>query len=685
MKKQRFLLSVFMAIVMIAMSPMKMWAQSPEPSPVIEEDGDMLQVTCTSPNNGQGYGTIILPSEYIFDVVNAELYRISNLDNGNVYVTAVDNGSVTSGDPFIFKGTVTFTCQKDNFGSVTPQEFGAVSFTGTFEEKTLDPGPDYVYFDIDSEKFVYPYPDAVTVNPFHCYFEGQNIQSVLSIVLDDDDSGDDDNDSGDDGEDSGDGGEELVPELYVLDLYDWYRLPLYETADPVVTEDGTHVHTAEVYYYDEIDSEYVDLYASSNVDDFTAEVDEDDPTQLTVTLTSKSGTTSIYNITVSTDCVYVDGYPNSLDRGLITVAMDGKELYAETDYFEIFVPTGGSITLTATPKREDCSIAKWTVYDYDNYEILTESVESKFIYENITKDSEIEAGFSSNQYILIGHIVAGPGVTTMTIDEAPFSGYDAEILLGTEVTLSTTLQSIPEAEQGKITFDGWYIEGKDEKVSDDETITLTPEEDCYIYAQYTQTLPVTNGWISYDDGFAIYRVEGGTAYAAAYVADGGDGNPAVKLTAIDDDIYYTQPILIHSDQSTVTIKYSYHPAAQYDTDLVGNTGVNWDYMHDKYTDAGPLDLEAEYTYYALYNKIEPVEFRPYTGGVIPRHKAVLKVDDGGSASRLSVIFDDEETTGLHTLAEDQQRKEQLLDLLGRPLSHEHRGLMVKDGKVIMQK
>lgn len=679
MKKVRFLFALLMAIVMMAMSPMKMWAQSPEPSPVIVENGDRLQITCTSPKDGQGYGTIILPSEYKFDVDNAKFYTISDLDleNGNVYVTAVDNGSVYSGNPFIFKGTVTFTCQKDNFGSVTPQDFANGFFTGTFEEKTLDYGPYYDYFDIDSEKFVSPYPDAVTVSPFHCYFEAKtdDFHPVLSIVLDDEDSGDDDDDSGDDDE-------ELVPELSVLDVYDWYHLPVYVTADPVINEDGAHVYTAEVYYYDEIDPEDVGHYASSNVEDFTAEVDEDDPTQLTVTLTSKSGTTSIYNITVNTDCVYVDGYPNFDDRGTITVAMDGKELYAETDYFEIFVPTGGSITLTATPKREDCSIAKWTVYDYDNYEILTVSKESKFIYENITKDSEIEAGFSSNQYILIGHNVAGPGVTTMTIEEAPFSGYDTEILLGNEVTLSTTLRSIPEADQGKITFDGWYIEGKDEKVSDDETITLTPEEDCYIYAQYTQTLPVTNGWTSYTDGYKIFGVEGGTAYTAKYEDDGEEA--VVKLTAINGLMHHNQPILIHSDQPEVTIKYSYRTAAHFDTDLVGNQGTT-DRSYNGYNEVGPLDLDPAFNYFALYNQTAPVEFRRYTGGVIPRHKAVLKVSSGASSSRLSVVFDEEEAAGLHTLTDDQQRETQLLDLLGRPLSHEHRGLMVKDGKVIFQK
>lgn len=474
-----------------------------------------------------------------------------------------------------------------------------------------------------------------------------------------------------------------TPELYVLDVEEWYHLPVYGTADPVVTEDGTHVHTAEVYYYDEIDPSDIELYESSCVANFTAEVDGDDPYLLIVTLTNETGTTSIYNITINTDCVYVDGWPNGDDRGVMTVVMDGKELYAETDYFEIFVPTGGSITLTATPKREDCSFANWKAFDYDNYEVVAQSENNTFTYENITAESYLEATFSSEEYAIveIGH--AGPDRAKMTDAGGNELSNYKDLPIGTQVNFSTSLYPIPEADQGKITFAGWYKEGQGEPVSLEETFTMTAEADCFVYSQYILTLPVTNGWISYDDGYKNYKVEGGMAYTAKYVADGGDGNPAVKLTAIDDEINYKQPILIHSDQSTVTIKYSTHSAGRYNTDLVGNVGVQLE--SDSYADAGPLALDPAFNYFALYNKIEPVEFRPYTGGVIPRHKAVLKVSGGASSSRLSVIFDDEETTGLHTLAEDQQRKEQLLDLLGRPLSHEHRGLMVKDGKVIMQK
>jgi len=380
--------------------------------------------------------------------------------------------------------------------------------------------------------------------------------------------------------------------------------------------------------------------------------------------------------------IYTD--VNEESRGEITCTpAEGDKIIS---YFTEW-PLGTEVTITATPYL-DCTFEKWMVWDVKAHKYVDIDLPNPF-----TTNSSIDviAMFKHKSKVYCNAYALGPGYGYVNDAEGNDIAYEV-IDKGTPVVFSVDMSYMTESEKAglNISFDGWYAEFTQELVSKDETYSTNAYEDMCIYASYSCNLPTPNGWATYCGGFDNFVVEGGKAYAAQYVEDAGDGSPAIKLTSYDKQTYYTDAVIVRDtdNDNKVTIKHPYEYDVQtLDNDLVGNAKGNYNEDNDEY-DRDVITLDDGYTYYGLYNQIEKPEFRKYTGGTLPLHKAVLRVKNAqdGSSAKLRVFIDGEEADA--TTVEQITKalgEDVIYDLSGRRVNTANKGVYIKNGKKVMVK
>lgn len=159
----------------------------------------------------------------------------------------------------------------------------------------------------------------------------------------------------------------------------------------------------------------------------------------------------------------------------------------------------------------------------------------------------------------------------------------------------------------------------------------------------------------------------------AYIATGlnGGGN-AVVLKSVDI-VPAGEPIIVKTDTKGATVNVPVTTADA--SDVSGNNLVAGD-------GTTAWNGTAGYTYYYLASD----QFHEATGGTLQSGKAYLKVANGGAARQLSIVFGDDETTGI---ADVRGKKEDVngnfFDLSGRKVAQPTKGLYIVNGKKVIIK
>lgn len=99
-----------------------------------------------------------------------------------------------------------------------------------------------------------------------------------------------------------------------------------------------------------------------------------------------------------------------------------------------------------------------------------------------------------------------------------------------------------------------------------------------------------------------------------------------------------------------------------------------------------FDAESGYTYYGLMkNTLTFATFNPATVA-IPANKAYLKVKVAAADARLNVIFDGEETTGIHSIDNGQFTiDDSVYNLNGQRITKPSKGMFIVNGKKVIMK
>lgn len=382
--------------------------------------------------------------------------------------------------------------------------------------------------------------------------------------------------------------------------------------------------------------------------------------------------------------IEINAYPNIDSRGEVTcTTAEGDEIY----HYNCAFPLGTEVTITADPYL-DCTFEKWMVWDEEAHKYVDIDLSNPF-----TANSSIDvvAMFKHNSKVYCNASTLGPGYGCVNDAEGNDIAYE-DIDKGTPVVFSVDMSYMTESEKAglNISFDGWYDENTQELVSQDETFYTNANTDTEIYASYSCNLPTPNGWATFCGGFGDFVVKGGKAYAAQYVEDAGDGNPAIMLTSFDRQVSYMDAVIVRdtNKDNKVTIKFPWEYDVQtLENDLVGNAKGSYNEDNDEY-DRDVITLADGYTYYGLYNKIETPEFRKYTGGTLPLHKAVLRVKNSqdGSSAKLRVFIDGDEadTTTVEQIT-NALGEDVIYDLSGRRVNTARNGMYIKNGKKVMVK
>ena len=159
----------------------------------------------------------------------------------------------------------------------------------------------------------------------------------------------------------------------------------------------------------------------------------------------------------------------------------------------------------------------------------------------------------------------------------------------------------------------------------------------------------------------------------AYIATGLNGSSDAVVLKSVDIVPAGEPIIVKTDTKGATVNVPVTTADA--SDVSGNNLVAGD-------GTTAWNGTAGYTYYYLASD----QFHEATGGTLQSGKAYLKVANGGSARQLSIVFGDDEATGI---ADVRGKKEDVngnfFDLSGRKVAQPTKGLYIVNGKKVIIK
>lgn len=163
----------------------------------------------------------------------------------------------------------------------------------------------------------------------------------------------------------------------------------------------------------------------------------------------------------------------------------------------------------------------------------------------------------------------------------------------------------------------------------------------------------------------------------AYKASIIDGS-WVRFTEIDDEVVANTGILL---EGTANTTYNI-PLADSGNDISSSNLLLVN------TSGGTFTGESGYTYYAIKKNSDPLIFATFSPSsvAIPTNKAYLKVSDV-QAHSLSCMFDDENsTTGVETMFNEQsETNSKIYNLQGQRVTAPQKGLYVVNGKKFVNK
>ena len=213
-------------------------------------------------------------------------------------------------------------------------------------------------------------------------------------------------------------------------------------------------------------------------------------------------------------------------------------------------------------------------------------------------------------------------------------------------------------------------------------VVVTPSKGLHIYyitvTEYVETIPVST---KADRNFASFistkkldfsEADGITAYIATGLNGSSD---AVVLKSVDI-VPAGVPIIVKTDTKGATVNVPVTTADA--SDVSGNNLVAGD-------GTTAWNGTAGYTYYYLANDL----FHEATSGTLQSGKAYLKVANGGGARQLSIVFGDDEATGISdaTRLNDNEKmiNDNFYDLSGRKVAQPTKGLYIVNGKKVIIK
>ena len=190
-------------------------------------------------------------------------------------------------------------------------------------------------------------------------------------------------------------------------------------------------------------------------------------------------------------------------------------------------------------------------------------------------------------------------------------------------------------------------------------------------ATVTQLKPVSissAGWATlYTDKALDFSGTGLTAYTASVAGS------TVTLTPVDNIPANTGVVLKGAENTYNVPVINSSSTAQ--GDLTGSTSDALAY------DAGAAN---DYFFLAL-NGAGKAQFTKLTSGTIAAGKAYLSLVKGSYARELSIVFDDDETTGITNNKRETITNNQFFDLQGRKVINPTKGLYIVNGKKIIIK
>ena len=160
------------------------------------------------------------------------------------------------------------------------------------------------------------------------------------------------------------------------------------------------------------------------------------------------------------------------------------------------------------------------------------------------------------------------------------------------------------------------------------------------------------------------------AKAYAGTVKSGEKTDVLKLTDIGSIIHVKEPVILRASQSDITLM----PSCNKTTALIPNILEG--------TDEGKT-LNANQ--YALSLGQKGVGFYLWEGKGIGAHKAYLTLSKYAIANVLTFMFDDDETTVIHSVNENVNENENIYNLNGIRVSNGYRGIVIKNGKKIYKR
>ena len=189
------------------------------------------------------------------------------------------------------------------------------------------------------------------------------------------------------------------------------------------------------------------------------------------------------------------------------------------------------------------------------------------------------------------------------------------------------------------------------------------------------------GFTTFASSFALNlaEIDGGTAFYASSVADG-----KVTLTSTEASVAANTGLMLKGTPgAAVTIPVLSSADALDGNKLVGcataqtitNGMTNY---QNFYVLAIGKDSKAEFQNIKTY-------VDDNTSLSIPAGKAYLDATEAGGARNLSIVFDDDETTGIQSVENKQMRMDNVYNLAGQRVAQPQNGLYIVNGKKVVIK
>jgi len=212
-----------------------------------------------------------------------------------------------------------------------------------------------------------------------------------------------------------------------------------------------------------------------------------------------------------------------------------------------------------------------------------------------------------------------------------------------------------------------------ESIEDAETTTT------FVHPVAVTTTLDAAGWATYANN--VYAIDaanatGGTAYAAAADA----AKLSVKLNELNVAVPANTGIVLNGEKNGIVTLPIADAAEAVSTGLEVNV------------DGTTFTAESGYTYFGMKKNADKLTFATFDPSTvaIPANKAYLKVLTSSlpkdeSPARLTVTFDDDETTGISTVAAQGEQSETIFNLQGQRVSQAQKGLYIVNGKKVIKK